>query len=175
MACVLLYRDLGGVPIDVVIAEKHESEMEIATHPVERSADIADHAWRKPRKVTIEGIVGQGRGVGAYQALLRIQEKPQLFTLVTGLKVYPDMMLQTLTAERNSEYARVLKFEAGCQEIIRVSTQTTSGQGGSGSGNSSTEKASSNVNRGEVQARQVSGSSLTTSQSDAILSNAVAP
>ena len=171
MACVLLYRDLGGVPIDVVVNEKHESEMEIASHPVERSADIADHAWRKPRKVTIEGLVGQGRGVLAYQAMLAIQEKPQLFTLVTGLKVYPDMMLQSLSAERSSEYARVLKFEATCQEIIRVSTQTMTGQSGA---NSSTEKASGNTNRGEVQTRAVPASGLSAAQSEAVLNSAIA-
>lgn len=168
MTCILLSRDIGGIPIDVVVSEKHESEMEIATHPVERSAEIADHAWRKPRKVTIEGVVGQGAAFGAYQAMLSLQDKPQLFTLVTGLKVYPDMLLQSLNAERSSEYARVLKFEAGCQEIIRVSTQTTTGQGGA---NATTERANGTVNRGEVQARTVpaTGGGLTGPKSESIL------
>ncbi|TQI72903.1 hypothetical protein FHT98_0623 [Bosea sp. AK1] len=147
MTCVLLSRDIGGVFIDVVISEQHESELEVAQHPIERGAEITDHAWRKARTVTLEGVIASERARAGYQALFALQKKPELFTLVTGLEIYQTMLLQSLSAERSAEYSQVLKFTATAQEVIVVSTQTT--------GRSSTEKANAKTNRGEVQARKV--------------------
>lgn len=116
---VLLFRSIGGVALDVVISESHKAELEIAEHPVERGAKISDHAWRKPYSVEIEGV---SLDVGTYDALLDVQRAAEPFDLVTGLKVYENMLLKELKGDRDKEKARVSYVTATCQEVIIVST-----------------------------------------------------
>jgi hypothetical protein len=154
MTCiVLLSRDIGGIPIDVVITESHESEMEIAEHPVERGASISDHAWRKPREVSIEGLVDTPLAQAAFAGLLALQDNPEPFDVVTGLRLYPSMLLQSLSAERDVEHGRVLKFTAKLKEVIIVSTGSTGAPSDGG-------RASGTQARGQVQARQMSNADV---------------
>jgi hypothetical protein len=171
MLCAIIPRSIGGVLIDVVVSEKSESEMELAQHPVERSAEITDHAWRKPRKVTISGITGQGAVIAAHEAFLALQSAPQLMTIVTGLKVYTNMLLQSLSAERDAEYGRVLKFDAVLQEIIIVSTQTGPPSAQSPREGVTSDRARQTVSRGEVGLRSTVSPGLSQTRSETILNN----
>lgn len=165
MSCILVSRSIGGVFIDVVISEEHESSMTIAEHPVERGAKISDHAWRERRRVTLEGAVGQGRAISAYEQLLAVQEQAEPFSLVTGLKVYENMLIERITVTRDKEHARVLRFEAECSEVIIVNTETSAG-----GGSSSDDKAQGTTKRGQVAARR---SETIPGRTDKILSDAI--
>jgi len=166
MTCILVSRSIGGVFVDVVISEEHESEMEIAEHPVEKGAKISDHAWRLPYRVTLESAISGERAVASYQQLLAVQAAAEPFSLVTGLKVYNDMLIKRITATRDRENARVLKFEAELQEVVIVSTES-SASGGS----SSDDKAQGTTKRGQVAARPAES---IPNRTDKILSDAIA-
>ena len=126
---VFLSRNLGGIPLDVVINENHTSEVNIPKHPVERGVKVSDHVWREPRDVEIECII-QGPGLmDAYQALLDLQEEAEPFDFVTGLKVYENMLIEGLYPVRDKDYGRVLKFSASLQEVIIVSPSGPAGGG----------------------------------------------
>lgn len=168
MTCILTSRAIGGVFVDVVISEEHESEMEIAEHPVESGAKISDHAWRKPRRVTLESVIDGARAVGAFQSLLAIQETAEPFSVVTGLKVYSNMLIQRLSATRDREHSRVLKFTAELQEVIIVNTQQSAGSGG---GSTDSDSAKGTTARGQVSART---SESIPASTDRFLSNSVA-
>lgn len=168
MTCILVSRSIGGVFVDVVISEEHESEMEIAEHPVEKGAKISDHAWRLPYRVTLESAISGERAVASYQQLLAIQAAAEPFSLVTGLKVYDDMLIKRITATRDKESARVLKFEAELQEVVIVSTESGSGSSG---GASSDDKAQGTTKRGQVAARPAES---IPNRTDKILSDAIA-
>lgn len=148
MSCVLVSRAIGGVFVDVVISEEHESSLMIAEHPVERGAKISDHSWRERRRVILEGVVDQSRSVSAYEQLLAVQEEAEPFSLVTGLKVYENMLIERITVSRDKEFSRVLKFEAECSEVKIVDTETSAG-----GGSSSEDKAQGTTRRGQVAAR----------------------
>jgi hypothetical protein len=45
------------VELDAVLSETHASEVEVTEHPVERGANVSDHARVKPEQVTLEGLV----------------------------------------------------------------------------------------------------------------------
>lgn len=171
MSCILTSRSIGGVFIDVVISEEHESEMEIAEHPVESGAKISDHAWRIPYKVTLEGVVDSARAVSSYQQLLAVQEKAEPFSLVTGLKVYQNMLIKRFNVTRDREHARVMKFECELQEVVIVNTQQGSGTSGA-NGSTDSDSAKSTTNRGQVAARPVGASIPTTTNT--MLSGAIA-
>ena len=166
MSCILVSRSIGGIFVDVVISEEHKATMEIATHPVESGAKISDHAWRMPYSVTLESVIGSDRAVSSYQALLALQEKAEPFSLITGLKIYGNMLIKDLTAERNKEHSRVLKFTAEMEEVIIVSTETSSGKG-----DSDDDKAKDTTKRGSVTSRT---SESIPSKTNSILDNAKA-
>lgn len=148
MSCILVSRSIGGVFVDVVISEEHESSMTIAEHPVERGAKISDHAWRERRRVTLEGVVEPSRSVSAYQQLLDVQETAEPFSLVTGLMIYPNMLIERITVTRDKDNARILKFEAEVSEVRIVDTETSAG-----GGSSADDKAQGTTKRGQVAAR----------------------
>lgn len=169
MTCILVGRAIGGVFVDVVLWEEHESEMEIAEHPVESGAKISDHAWRTPYRVTLESVVDGARAVAAFQQILAVQETAEPFSLVTGLKVYPNMLIKRISATRDKEHGRVLKFEAECQEVIIVNTESGGANGNDGPTNS--DAAKKTTNRGQVSART---SQSIPSRTNDILGNAIA-
>jgi hypothetical protein len=126
---VFLSRNLGGIPLDVVINENHTSEVNIPKHPVERGVKVSDHVWREPREVEIECII-QGPGLmGVYNDLLDLQEEAEPFDFVTGLLVYENMLIQGLYPIRDKDYGRVLKFNAKLVEVIIVSPSGPAGGG----------------------------------------------
>lgn len=172
MTCILLSRSIGGVFVDVVISEEHTAGMEIAEHPVERGAKISDHAWRTPYRVVLDGVIDGARGIASYQALLAVQEAAEPFSLVTGLKVYANMLVKELTATRDPEHSRVLKFTCECQEVIIVSTESGAAPGATADGSlSGTDAAKATTQRGQVSARPVTG---IPAQTNTILNNAIA-
>jgi hypothetical protein len=169
MSCILTSRSIGGVFIDVVISEEHTASMEIAEHPVESGAKISDHAWRTPYNVKLESVVDAARAVASYQQLLAVQEKAEPFSLVTGLKVYSNMLIKEIVATRDREHPRVLKFTAELQEVIIVNTEATGGDGAGGSTDGDAGKKT--TNRGQVSART---SQSIPSRTNDILGNAIA-
>lgn len=126
---VFLSRSIGGVAVDVVINESHTSEVNIPKHPVERGVKVSDHVWRDPYKVELECIIDGPGIMGAYQALLDVQQEAEPFDFVTGLKVYDNMLIEGLYPTRDKEFGRVLKFNATLVEVIIVSPSGPAGGG----------------------------------------------
>ena len=152
MTCILVARSIGGIFVDVVISEEHTATMEIAEHPVETGAKISDHAWRMPYRVTLDSVIDSPRTVSSWQALLDLQEDAEPFDLVTGLKVYRDMLIKELVATRDKEHGRILKFTAELQEVIIVNTEE-SGPAAT-SGKTDSDAAKKTTNRGAVTPRE---------------------
>lgn len=46
-------RRIGFLIPDVIITETHTDELNIAQHPVDRSASISDYAWKKAASLKI--------------------------------------------------------------------------------------------------------------------------
>lgn len=45
------------IELDALISATHQDDVEVTDHPVEKGANITDHARRKPPTVTLEGLV----------------------------------------------------------------------------------------------------------------------
>ncbi|MEP9376210.1 phage baseplate protein [Aquabacter sp. CN5-332] len=156
----LVARTLGPIGINVVIVEEHRAEMTIADHPVERGAKISDHAWREPYRLRIEGAIDAPAAFASYQAILALQAAAEPFTMVSGLKVYTNMLIERVSALRDTVYPRVLMFNAELREVIIVDTEASSGSAGSPEPGSTADRAGAVQNRGTVQARQVQSNDL---------------
>ncbi|GAB2938294.1 phage baseplate protein [Hafnia psychrotolerans] len=152
-------RQIGIIIPDVVITEKHSDTLEITEHPVEvptsttggASADgagfTADHAFRRPSEVVMEtGFSGGGSvldfadtsGLGLtlgkspkemYEELLTLQRSRKPFDVVTGKRMYTNMLIRVLdvTTDRTSE--NVLMATLTLREVITSQTQVITSAG----------------------------------------------
>lgn len=162
---VFFPRFLGPLPLEVVVRETHESRLTITKNPVEAGADVADHAYVEPKRLTIEAVMSGGdfnpaRLAASFQGLKLLQEQLEPFDIVTGLDLYRSMLIESIEVERNYTNSRVLWFTAECSEVILVDTESTPGEAdnaeaGGSNAQQSRGKASnkqSNLTKGKLQA-----------------------
>ncbi|RIY00218.1 hypothetical protein D3218_13110 [Aureimonas flava] len=131
MSAIAFNRAIGPVAIDVVITERHESTLEIATNPIEAGADIADHAYMAPRVLVLD--IADESAALTWQALRRLQESRVPFTVVSGLDVYTNLLIRNMSAERSADYGNILRNRIELQEVILVDTGQAAASDGGGS------------------------------------------
>lgn len=150
-------RQIGIIIPDVVITEKHSDALEITEHPLEvptsttggASADgagyTADHAYRRPSEVVMEtGFSGGGSvldfadtsGLGLtlgkspkemYEALLALQRSRKPFDVVTGKRMYTNMLIRVLDVTTDKTSENVLMATLTLREVITTQTQVITG------------------------------------------------
>jgi hypothetical protein len=120
MPAIAFSRAIGPVPIDCVVSERHTSEIAITEIPIEDGARITDHAFVLPKKVTLD--IANQNAAAAFNALVAFQESRIPFVLVTGLKVYTNMLVKNLSADRDKTFSAILRCSCDLQEIIIVGT-----------------------------------------------------
>ena len=116
---------------DATIRERHHDETVITDHPVEQGAQITDHAYVRPRRVSIEvGFSNSSIQAGGdpnyvneiYQDFLMLQGSRQPFEIITGKAFYRNMLIERLTVTTDERTENVLMLTVDCREVIRVST-----------------------------------------------------
>lgn len=145
---------IDGYEIDVAIREEHAFENEITEHPVEQGADIVDHVRARPIVVTLEGCVSD-TPIGdlatrrsettlpsreAFDRLLAVRNARLPVTIATSLRVYTDMILESLTTPRDATTGDALAFTARFRqirlvEVTRVAVDIPRVQGKTNRGN----------------------------------------
>lgn len=119
----LFSRSIGAVPVSIVTEEEHSSEVTVCENALEQGALIVDHVHINPKVITITGQTGNGSGAGIglaaanWTALVAYQKSRVPFSLVTGLAVYPSMVIEKLSAKRTKNSASILAFTATLKEI----------------------------------------------------------
>jgi len=126
-------RSIGGITMDVTIEESHTDETEITDHPVEQGASVTDHAFLKPATVTIRaGASDAGKSsssgdrpcVEVYQRLLELRASREPFDLVTGKRVYKNMLIKSLGVTTDKDTENVLMVTAELRQVILAAVQT---------------------------------------------------
>lgn len=141
-------RQIGILIPSVVVSEKHSDMLEITEHPVEKpttgssSGFIADHAYKRPSEVTMEcGFAGGGSlldfvdtsaiGLGAwmspketYQKLLNMQSDRVPIDVVTGKRVYSNMLVRAIEVTTDKTSENVLNCTLTLREVIMSQTQS---------------------------------------------------
>ena len=142
MSAIAFSPTIGPVFIDCVISERPESTLEITEIPVESGARITDHAVVAPKRVTLD--IANHNAAESFRAMVAFQERREPFTLVTGLSVFNNMLIKSISTERDASFSTVLRAKIELQEIVIVETtydpNASGGSGASGgsSGNSKT-------------------------------------
>lgn len=132
MTVIAFSPNVGPVKFDCVISEDHTSEIEITGNPIETGAEVNDHAYVKPKQVTLD--VADRNAALVYNALVIFQESRIPFFMITGLRLYKNMLIQSIDATRDKDTSRILRATIILREVIIVSTGTapasSSGSGG---------------------------------------------
>ncbi len=141
-------RSIAGMIPDVTIREQGLDELEITQHPVETGASITDHAYKRPATLALEYgwsnsslsllsiqdllagslptlSLGNQRVRQIYEQLLALQISRQPFQVVTGKRLYQNMLLRSIGIMTDPTTENSLAVSAQCQEIIIVSTSST--------------------------------------------------
>ena len=137
---------IGPVPLEVILSERHNSSLGITELPIETGAKITDHSYVEPKKLEL-AFADCGAAL-TYMALVRFQETRIPFNIISGLYIYKNMLIKDLNAERDEQYAKILKGTALLQEVILVSTATIAAEDGGGkSPNSGPAKDQNTIDR----------------------------
>lgn len=138
---------IGVVNMDAVVSETHTKRNEIPTHPVEQGADISDHVRQVPEEITINGLVSNhpieilasinapspiegdtgavGDRVGeAYKQLREIMDTAQLIQVITGLRDYNNMVIESMRVEREAITGNALNATLTCKEVMLAQLET---------------------------------------------------
>lgn len=131
-------RFIGGVPVDIITSETYDLSNTVTEHPIERGGVITDHVYKNPVVITMTGVISKSpisifdaisngitdRHIEGYQQLERLHNNQQPFTLVTGLKVYQNMVLQALNAGIDVQEGEAVMFTATLKQIEIANTFT---------------------------------------------------
>lgn len=168
---VAILRNMGGLVFDATIREAHTHSIEVTRNPIETGSEVSDHMYVKPKKVTIAAAVsnnplhqiandqfaGKSRSQAALALLDSLQESGEPFFIQTGLKFYSNMMCTEVRTEQDKDTEEILFFEADCEEVFIVSTQTVTYP--PRLAGKTTRQGSQTVQKGKQQGDQVTSTS----------------
>lgn len=132
---IVRQRNIGGFIADVTIREEHEDELVVTENPVEQGADITDHSFKAPARLTVD--VGYSnssqQSLGdpnyvqdIYAQFLALQASRQPFEVITGKRMYDNMVITMLHTATDKDTENVLFLTVRMREVIIVNTQTVS-------------------------------------------------
>lgn len=149
----------SNIIAEVTIEEDHLDQMVVTEHPVEQSAAIADHAYRRPRELRLH--VGWSNAYGGsatfaeqiYQQVLALQWQRRPFAVYTGKSLYSNMLIAELRTTTNSATEFSFIADIYLREILLVNTQVIPG----GVPNNQQQLANPPVNQPTSNAGMVTG------------------
>lgn len=138
-------RLIGPMLPDVTVEEAHRDSLIITDHPVEQGSVISDHAFKRPAELVIRagwsnsspqagGILGLLNPLGGgwsgyaqeiYQELLSLQAAREPMDVITGKRLYSNMLIQDLTTVTDEKTENVLLITIRLREVILVQTMST--------------------------------------------------
>jgi len=125
------------ITFDAVVQESHEHRNLITENPIEDGSIVSDHKTALPFVLNISGLLtdtpiakniplfgaifsSEGRARKLMDDIVKIDGENVLFTIITGMKAYKNLLFEELTPQRGSEDSAV-RFQAKCKQIQAVS------------------------------------------------------
>jgi hypothetical protein len=124
-------RSIGDIVIDCTVQEQAVDELEITSHPVERSANISDHAIDKPCVLTFragwsnsspEASGDSGYAQDIYDQMLALKQSKQPVAVVSGKRTIETALIKTVAWANDHTTDQALFLDITIQEILLVDT-----------------------------------------------------
>lgn len=133
-AVALIFRStrmIADIVPDCVVEAVHDDRLSITMHPVERGANVSDHAFVMPRTVEMRlGFSDSTQGwVGAaaagYAALLALQSERSPFTVSSGQRLYDNMLVAGVTQvdDKNTKHTKMVTVRLQQVRIANVQSK----------------------------------------------------
>jgi hypothetical protein len=131
--------------LDVSINEGHSLRSSVVSHEVETGVEVTDHVRTLPRELTIQGLITDTPSgiealaiipglvdrfgplppsVEAFQKFEEFWRDKQLLDVVTGLKVYQNMIIESVEFPKSAQVGRSLQFSIRMKEVRFVTSAT---------------------------------------------------
>lgn len=140
---------IGEVRLDAAVREEHVASARVTESPVESGAKVSDHVFLEPETLNIDGVITDtpvylhpasaneddglltvplassgSRAIDAFEALRRLLSNREPLTVVTGLRVYSNMVMTNLNVPREPESGLALRFSCELRQVQIVQSQT---------------------------------------------------
>jgi len=143
-------RSIGGIELDAVLSESHNSTILLTKNPVELGTQITDHSIIEPKKINIiaevsdtplglaafgqivdviTGLFGTStvesitRSNAAYGAMILLQEAREPLEIQTKLKLYQDMIITNISTTQDKDTSRIVSMSIDLEEILIVQSE----------------------------------------------------
>lgn len=138
-ALVATYTNIAGVFFDAVLSETTEESLTVCQHPTQLGANISDHAYRNPTKITLSVAVSDAMGNfssegypgaeatksgRAYGWLVQLQRLRIPLIVRTHFKTYENMLITFISYDHDSSTRDALRANLQLEEIMVVSVGT---------------------------------------------------
>jgi hypothetical protein len=127
---------IGPLIPGIVLEEDHDDDLTITDHPVEYGANITDHAFKEPARVTIQCQWSNTQAalldfsesyiLQVYGQLIDLQASRQLITVVTHKRMYYNCLIEHVRTKTTRASAFALPVQIDLRELFLVYTTTTS-------------------------------------------------
>lgn len=122
---------IGAIALQVVVNEATTDTLTVTKQPVQQGASIGDHAYMEPTAfshtiyftpgATTLGFTGGTSISQLYQQLLDLQASAIPFDIVTPKRIYPNMLMTSLSQTTDKLTENCLAIHAAYQQILIVS------------------------------------------------------
>lgn len=171
---------MGTITFDAVLQETHTMPSTVTKYPVESGAKISDNIILDPNTLTFTGLstdypfsflgIGEGipiletsKSIELFNVLVALRDTRQIFDVVTGLRSYNNMAIETISVPRTEPIA-ALNFNITLTQILKASAQVVKIPKDSilNTVRNAADQAPSKVAKGVQQGKALAKSSLIT-------------
>lgn len=111
--------DTTRVTFDAVTSQEHYLENSVPENPLEDGSMVHDHIGNLPKSLTLDAVIsdtpidpfdptygridsGKGRSKEVYERLEKFWEDGEPVTVVTGLKIYQNMLIKSIRSTKDN-------------------------------------------------------------------------
>lgn len=136
---LMVKTNLGGYFFDAVFSVDTEHSLTVTQHPVQTGANISDHAFVNPIRMTMQvgvsdamayrfgadyGGDGKTKSVQAYRLLCKLQELRTPMQVVTRLNTYQNMLIESIDVSDDVSTLCALKATVNLVQVMVVNVGT---------------------------------------------------
>lgn len=105
--------EIGAIPLDCLLSERTQLDSRVTDYTVESGAIISDHIQKRPEVLNLTGTItaagilvfgggGRSKLIAAKDQFRTIHDQSVPITVVTGMDLYEDFALQSLSISRDN-------------------------------------------------------------------------
>lgn len=123
-------RKLANFEAYMTIEETGQDESVITEHPVQYGAEVTDHAYNKPATLSMQIQFSDSEtGVQLdeiYRRMLQLQNSRVPFEVVTGRRLYKDMLFKSISCTTDRYTDNVLSISVQLRQILTTQVEIVS-------------------------------------------------